>query len=226
MDERGFLDVADVEVCAARRTGDARAAPEASCWGGPPPRVRRADSRAEPLLALAAEHAAQRLEAVFANEVRRSPAHDASPRTKFNYAWALSRSVDNADVARCIPLFEGARPARARKAEAQRTRALTLAARHAGGARRGQPSDLFASGPEYVRECHYFLAEAHFRLGHYRDARRHNDALRALEPHNHQAEDLAHRIEHQLAQGAPPAPAGGRGGGRAGEGPVLALQPH
>ena len=40
-------------------------------------------------------------------EVATSESHDATPSTKFNYAWALSRSAHKADWERSLPLFDG-----------------------------------------------------------------------------------------------------------------------
>jgi hypothetical protein len=41
-------------------------------------------------------------------EVAASAAHDASPATKFHYAWALSCSAAAADWDRAVPLWQGA----------------------------------------------------------------------------------------------------------------------
>ena len=69
------------------------------------------------------------------------------------------------------------------------------------GARALWRTDLLSRHAEYRRDCHFFLAETHFKLGAYRAARLHNDALLADEPRNQQALQLRERIEHQLTQG-------------------------
>ena len=63
------------------------------------------------------------------------------------------------------------------------------------------PPGLLRDCPEYYRDCNYLLAEAHFQLGHYTEARTYNDALLALEPHNQQARRLHEQIARQLTQG-------------------------
>ncbi|KAG0239501.1 hypothetical protein B0O80DRAFT_432783 [Mortierella sp. GBAus27b] len=61
-------------------------------------------------------------------------------------------------------------------------------------------SDIYKEVPDRRRECLFYLALGHFKLGNYNDARKFNDSLLEFEPSNHQAMDLRKEIEDRVAK--------------------------
>ncbi|WPG97807.1 Hypothetical protein R9X50_00058800 [Acrodontium crateriforme] len=61
-------------------------------------------------------------------------------------------------------------------------------------------SDIFRASPDRRRECLYYLALGHYKLGNYAEARRYNDSLVELEPGNLQAKSLRGLIDDKVAK--------------------------
>lgn len=61
-------------------------------------------------------------------------------------------------------------------------------------------SDIFRSSPERRRECLYYLALGHFKLGNFEEARRYNNLLLDKEPTNQQAHSLRGLIDDKVAK--------------------------
>lgn len=61
--------------------------------------------------------------------------------------------------------------------------------------------DIYREVPDRRRECLFYLALGHFKLGNYNDARKFNEALLEFEPNNHQAHALRQEIEARVAKG-------------------------
>lgn len=61
-------------------------------------------------------------------------------------------------------------------------------------------SEIFRTCPERRRECLYYLALGHFKLGSYAEARRYNDLLLEREPANLQASNLRTLIDDKVAR--------------------------
>lgn len=61
-------------------------------------------------------------------------------------------------------------------------------------------SELFRNSPERRRECLYYLALGHYKLGNYAEARRYNDLLLDLEPGNLQAGSLRGLVDDKVAK--------------------------
>lgn len=61
-------------------------------------------------------------------------------------------------------------------------------------------SDIFRTSPERRRECLYYLALGHYKLGNYSEARRYNDLLLEKEPANLQASSLRGLIDEKVAK--------------------------
>ncbi|KAL9117246.1 MAG: hypothetical protein Q9187_006218 [Circinaria calcarea] len=61
-------------------------------------------------------------------------------------------------------------------------------------------SEIFRNAPERRRECLYYLALGHYKLGNYAEARRYNDLLLDLEPGNLQAGSLRGLIDDKVAK--------------------------
>lgn len=59
-------------------------------------------------------------------------------------------------------------------------------------------SEIFRSSPDRRRECLYYLALGHYKLGNYGEARRYNDLLMDLEPNNLQASSLRQLIDEKV----------------------------
>jgi len=59
-------------------------------------------------------------------------------------------------------------------------------------------SEIFRSSPDRRRECLYYLALGHYKLGNYGEARRYNEFLLDLEPNNMQATSLKNLIEEKV----------------------------
>ena len=59
-------------------------------------------------------------------------------------------------------------------------------------------SEIFRASPDRRRECLYYLALGHYRLGNYAEARRYNDLLLDLQPGNLQAASLKGLIEEKV----------------------------
>lgn len=59
-------------------------------------------------------------------------------------------------------------------------------------------SEIFRSSPDRRRECLYYLALGHYKLGNYADARRYNDHLLSYEPANLQATSLRQLIDEKV----------------------------
>ncbi|TCD61775.1 mitochondrial membrane protein [Steccherinum ochraceum] len=60
--------------------------------------------------------------------------------------------------------------------------------------------ELYRNEPARRRECLYYLALGHYKLGNYEQARRFNDLLLGKEPTNLQAQSLASLIERKVTQ--------------------------
>ncbi|KAG0319380.1 mitochondrial membrane protein [Linnemannia gamsii] len=61
-------------------------------------------------------------------------------------------------------------------------------------------TDIYREVPDRRRECLFYLALGHFKLGNYNDARKFNEALLEYEPNNHQAHALRQEIEDRVAK--------------------------
>jgi fission 1 protein len=59
-------------------------------------------------------------------------------------------------------------------------------------------SEIFRASPDRRRECLYYLALGHYKLGDYAEARKYNDLLLDLEPANLQASSLRDLIEEKV----------------------------
>ncbi|KAJ8099112.1 hypothetical protein POJ06DRAFT_256013 [Lipomyces tetrasporus] len=61
-------------------------------------------------------------------------------------------------------------------------------------------TEIFRDAPERRRECLYYLALGHYKLGNYVEARRYNDLLMDREPNNMQARSLNKLIDDRVAK--------------------------
>lgn len=61
-------------------------------------------------------------------------------------------------------------------------------------------SEIYRNSPDRRRECLYFLAVGHYKLGEYADARKYNERLLELQPANLQAESLKNLIDDKVAK--------------------------
>ncbi|KAK9452733.1 hypothetical protein V1511DRAFT_513453 [Dipodascopsis uninucleata] len=61
-------------------------------------------------------------------------------------------------------------------------------------------TEIFRDAPERRRECLYYLALGHYKLGNYVEARRYNDLLMDREPNNLQARSLNKLIDDRVAK--------------------------
>lgn len=61
-------------------------------------------------------------------------------------------------------------------------------------------TEMYKDSPERRRECIYYLALGHFKLGNYTDARKYNNVLLEHEPHNMQASSLKTLIDDRVAK--------------------------
>lgn len=62
-------------------------------------------------------------------------------------------------------------------------------------------TEIFRDHVERRRECLYYLALGHYRLGNYAEARRYNDTLLGNEPGNLQARSLRSLVDEKVAKG-------------------------
>jgi fission 1 protein len=62
-------------------------------------------------------------------------------------------------------------------------------------------TEIFRDHVERRRECLYYLALGHYRLGNYAEARRYNDILLENEPTNSQALSLRGLVDDKVARG-------------------------
>lgn len=60
--------------------------------------------------------------------------------------------------------------------------------------------ETMQSWPDRRRECQYYIAIAHYRLGNYSNARTSIQAVLAAEPENRQAKALLSRIETSVSR--------------------------
>ncbi|GAA6014554.1 hypothetical protein JCM11491_004539 [Sporobolomyces phaffii] len=60
--------------------------------------------------------------------------------------------------------------------------------------------EIYRSEPERRRECLYFLAVGHYKLGNYPEAKRYNSLLLDKEPNNFQSQSLHALIEKAVAK--------------------------
>ncbi|KAH7929105.1 mitochondrial fission 1 protein [Leucogyrophana mollusca] len=60
--------------------------------------------------------------------------------------------------------------------------------------------EIFRTEPTRRRECLYYLALGHYKMGNFEEARRFNDLLLQKEPTNLQAQSLASLIEKAVAR--------------------------
>ncbi|RKP11719.1 membrane protein [Piptocephalis cylindrospora] len=61
-------------------------------------------------------------------------------------------------------------------------------------------SQVWKDQPERARECLYYLALGHHKLGAHLEARKYNDALLSLEPENRQAQELRTIIDYRVTR--------------------------
>lgn len=61
--------------------------------------------------------------------------------------------------------------------------------------------EIIATWPTRQRECLYYLAVGHYRLGNYTKALKHVDELLQMEPGNQQAISLRHLINSKANRG-------------------------
>lgn len=59
-------------------------------------------------------------------------------------------------------------------------------------------SDIFRASPDRRRECLYYMALGHYKLGNYAEARKYNDLLLDLEPGNMQAGSLRSLVDEKV----------------------------
>lgn len=62
-------------------------------------------------------------------------------------------------------------------------------------------TEIFREHGERRRECLYYLALGHYRLGNYAEARRYNEVLLGNEPTNSQALSLRGLVDDKVARG-------------------------
>lgn len=62
-------------------------------------------------------------------------------------------------------------------------------------------TEIFRDHAERRRECLYYLALGHYRLGNYADARKYNEILLENEPSNSQALSLRGLVDDKVAKG-------------------------
>ncbi|GAA6010176.1 hypothetical protein JCM10207_005652 [Rhodosporidiobolus poonsookiae] len=60
--------------------------------------------------------------------------------------------------------------------------------------------DIYRTEPTRRRECLYFLAVGHYKLGNYPEAKRYNGLLLEKEPNNFQAQSLSALVEAAVAK--------------------------
>ncbi|GAA5827157.1 hypothetical protein JCM11251_001146 [Rhodosporidiobolus azoricus] len=60
--------------------------------------------------------------------------------------------------------------------------------------------DIYRTEPQRRRECLYFLAVGHYKLGNYPEAKRYNSMLLEKEPNNFQAQSLNALIEQAVSK--------------------------
>ncbi|KAG2223844.1 hypothetical protein INT45_012717 [Circinella minor] len=60
-------------------------------------------------------------------------------------------------------------------------------------------TEIFHDSPERRRECLYYLAIGHYKIGNYSEARKFNRELLKHEPRNDQARDLDRRIDEKVS---------------------------
>ncbi|TPX50904.1 hypothetical protein SeLEV6574_g00620 [Synchytrium endobioticum] len=58
--------------------------------------------------------------------------------------------------------------------------------------------EIYRETPSRRRECLYYLALGHYKLGNFRDARRYNETLLSAEPHNKQSLSLSKLIDERV----------------------------
>ncbi|BFZ54152.1 Mitochondrial fission 1 protein [Savitreella phatthalungensis] len=61
-------------------------------------------------------------------------------------------------------------------------------------------TEIYREYPDRRRECLYYLALGHFKVGNYTDARKFNNVLLDREPHNMQAQSLRQLIDDRVAK--------------------------
>ncbi|KAF2668575.1 mitochondrial fission 1 protein [Microthyrium microscopicum] len=59
-------------------------------------------------------------------------------------------------------------------------------------------SEIFRASPDRRRECLYYLALGHYKLGNYAESRKYNDLLLDLEPNNLQAASLRQLVDDKV----------------------------
>ena len=113
--------------------------------------------------------------------------HFVGVQTKFNYAWGLIKSDKRVEQQLGVRLLTGTRPHQHWRLWL-REMCLTIV-------------DIFKDYPERRRECVYYLALGHYRLGNYAEARQYNEILLGREPGNLQAQSLKGLIDDKVARG-------------------------
>ncbi|KAF8938125.1 mitochondrial membrane protein [Dissophora ornata] len=61
-------------------------------------------------------------------------------------------------------------------------------------------TEIYREVPDRRRECLFYLALGHFKLGNYNDARKFNESLLEFEPNNSQARALRQEIDDRVAK--------------------------
>lgn len=61
--------------------------------------------------------------------------------------------------------------------------------------------EIYMDSPERRRECLYYLAIGHYKIGNLSDAKKFNTELLRHEPRNEQALDLERRIDEKVSKG-------------------------
>lgn len=105
-------------------------------------------------------------------------------QTKFNYAWVRDHPPSPIPNPHLTSL-QGLIKSKARNEQQEGVRLL---------------SDIFRSAPERRRECLYYLALGHYKLGNYAEARRYNELLLENEPGNLQAASLRTLIDDKVSK--------------------------
>ncbi|EAU90349.2 mitochondrial fission 1 protein [Coprinopsis cinerea okayama7 len=68
--------------------------------------------------------------------------------------------------------------------------------------------DIYRTEPTRRRECLYYLALGHYKMGNYEEAKKFNALLMEKEPANLQAQSLNQLIDNKIAKGAAAFPQG------------------
>ncbi|KZT27865.1 mitochondrial fission 1 protein [Neolentinus lepideus HHB14362 ss-1] len=106
-------------------------------------------------------------------------------QTKFNYAWGLVKSPVREDQVEGVRLLQGT----------HNIRILAI--------RKDQKplmAEIYRAEPARRRECLYYLALGHYKMGNYEDSKKFNGLLLEKEPTNLQAHSLQTLVDKRLAR--------------------------